>query len=271
MAKIIFDERFYYSENIIYFNQTINFVKSYFDIETLLFYSTNCSNSTFNNIKIIIDGKIASIDNIRLINLEEISLPEYTIKELDFFNFSKSYKNIINYFCRDDDVIIISIENLDPLALKRADNIFILNHIYKEVNSCFAEFVLENRYVKNILSPTKKEPLPNSDLCKLYKERQDELVYGKNIKELQALYYSIGEEVLKRNSYKVNQHVTSLNLGVYGNIYSYNSSKEIFSSVDIENGAIEIFNHKGIHQDEYTYEGKPQNKQDKKGKHNINV
>ena len=40
-------------------------------------------------------------------------------------------------------------------------------------------------------------------------------------------------------------------------------------STDVEHGAIEVCDEKGKHIDEYTYEGKAQNKKDITGKHDI--
>lgn len=273
MAKIIFDERFYYDcDNLDYFKTTIKFIKNYFDVETLLPYSVCSSNGTFNNMKIVIDGMIADIDNIKIVVVDELKCPKYNNESLASLNISENYLKVIGYYLSlQEDIIFISIENLKAYAIKKIDNIFILNHVYKEFDSCFAEFVSENKYIKNIVNPTKSNPLPNSDLCKDYKERQDELMAGKDVKTLQSLYYSIGCEVIKRNKYKTNQHVSSLNPSVYGDIFSFDCSKTIYSSVDIEKGAVEIFNHRGKHQDEYTYIGKPRDKQDKEKHHDINV
>lgn len=273
MAKIIFDERYYYDcDNLEYFKSTIKFIKKYLDVETLLPYSEYTSNNTFNNMKIIIDGMIADIDNIEVVLIDTLMCPQYNHESLKSLNISENYLKLIGYYLSlQEDIIFISIENLDTNAIKKIDNIYIFNHIYKEFDSCFAEFVSENKYIKNIVNPTKSNPLPNFDLCKDYKERQDTLMIGKDVKSLQSLYYSIGREVIKRNKYKTNQHVSSLNPSVYGDIFSFDCSKTIYSSVDIEKGAVEIFNYRGKHQDEYTYYGQPRDKQDNEKHHDINV
>lgn len=273
MARILFDERFYYDcDNLNYFKTTIKFIKNYLDVKTLLPCSTCPANNTFNNMKVIIDGMITDIDNIEIVIVDELKCQKYNHESLRSLNISENYLKIIGYYLSlQEDIIFISIENIDTSALKRIGNIFIINHVYKEFDSCFAEFVSENRYIKNIINPTKSNPLPNFDLCKDYKGRQDVLMVGKDVKSLQSLYYSIGQEVIKRNKYKTNQHVSSLNPGVYGDIFSFDCSKTIYSSVDIEKGAIEIFNHRGKHQDEYTYDGKPRDKQDNETHHDINV
>lgn len=270
MAKILFDEKFYYCDNLDYFEDAIKFVKTYFDVKTLLLCYECQENSTFNNMRIIIDSLISDIDDIEIIMVDNFSSCEYD--DLMVLNIDTQYLKIIKHYSQlNEDIIFISIENLDAFALKRIGNVYIINHVYKEIDSCFSDFVSENRYVKNIIKPTKNKPLPNSDLCQLYKQRQNDLMPKKNKDELQALYYSVGKEVIKRNGYKTNQHVSSLNPSVFGGIFSYDTSKTIYSSVDIEKGAIEIFNYRGKHQDEYTYTGEPRDKQDNKKHHDIKV
>ena len=58
------------------------------------------------------------------------------------------------------------------------------------------------------------------------------------------------------------------NKGAIRQIY-HSKDKQLFASIDVEHGAIEIFDKDGKHIDEFTYTGVAQNKTDNTGKHDI--
>lgn len=275
MAKILFDEKFWNDfTSIEYFKQVILFVNKYFDIDTVIF-RPNCTlgNGSYRNMFFNLDLQMLKIKNLKLVDSSSLSNIHENNCIFNELEFSKIFLKQIEYLEQQQEcVIIVASEYYHNKDIKKInDCIFIINNVYTELDSNISYFILEDKYIKNIIIPSKDNPLPNVDLCKKYKSLQDELVKGKSKKERQAIYYRIGKEVLSRNLHKDDKKITLLNPSVYGGVTSIMSKKNIFSSVDIEHGAIEIFSDRGKHIDEYDYIGTPQNKCDKKGEHNINV
>ena len=126
----------------------------------------------------------------------------------------------------------------------------------------------------NIIDPTLSSPFPNVDLCNEYTQLLNKKCFNESRSFRIPYYLEIGTEVIKRNKYIYNSRVTKLNnnSGNIRNIYSlYNGNKTIFASIDVETGSIEICNYRGKHQDEYSYDNTPHNKQDTTGNHDIIV
>lgn len=125
-------------------------------------------------------------------------------------------------------------------------------------------------YDKDV-KPTLENPLPNSDLCKQYKDWQKcEIERGQDYK---IIYRKAVYEVALRNNYHFDECLTNLNSnsGVIRDIYTSNSKPIIHISADVRHGRIEVFNSSGEHQGEYSYIGEQKKPPDTKGSHNIRV
>lgn len=98
---------------------------------------------------------------------------------------------------------------------------------------------------------------------------QDELTLGESDKK--PIYLKIGAEVAARNGYVRADKIAKLNRNGIRHIFKYEGEDTIYISIDVEHGAIEVFNSKGKHQGEYGYKGELLSSSDKEGKHDIMV
>lgn len=274
MAIILFDEIFFndkgYQINKNYFKILLEFIKKYSSLDVALFLPNCDISDVWSNNTIIahLTREIQKTGHFSIYNANEVTNSELTF---EVFNFSKNFIDKIVFLHNQNNEIIIflSLENHKKDIKLLNDYIYLMNNIENEVDSNFS-YLIQNGYI-NIIEPTINNPLPNKIFCNKFKKYQDEIVKGESVKVRQSLYYKIASEVIKRNGYITNQHISSLNPSVFGDIFSYENSDIIYASVDIEHGAIEVFDKIGKHQDEYTYEGVSQDKQDKNGYHDINV
>lgn len=277
MAKILLDEFFYQRDNVdVYIYDVINFISQYFGVDIALFHPyCNMGNLWMlqNEIaaierKIIKTGKYYICDTNLVQPNNNIKLTKlgYTPEFIGKINF------IINNF---DDVIIFNAPEKHSFHDNQPfEHVYIINHITKETDSNIARFIVNGLFMTNINSPCLSSPLPNTDLCKDYLGVLREKCEGEAQNTCIPFYINIGTEVVKRNKYVYSARVTNLNnnSGAIRNIFCNSENGDsVYASIDIENGAIEINNHRGKHQDEYTYNNIPQNKQDKTGKHDIKV
>ena len=102
--------------------------------------------------------------------------------------------------------------------------------------------------------PTHENPLPNSDLCKAYSAIRVELI-ATGLADIPN-FKRIGREVALRNGYAFNPYLTRINDEAIREIFTSPSRPIIHISTDIEHGAFEVFNEKGNHLGEFSYEGK---------------
>lgn len=115
--------------------------------------------------------------------------------------------------------------------------------------------------------PTLNSPLPNIEICEKYIKLKDaDILNGEDIISTCVKYAT---EVALRNNYIIDEHLININKGRC--IFTHIENKNIHLSIDKLHGNLEVYNAFGEHQDEYSYNNKPQHKQDKSGKHNINV
>lgn len=85
------------------------------------------------------------------------------------------------------------------------------------------------------------------------------------------IFLELGQEVALRNRYIKDEYLTRINNAAIREIFKSQTKRPWYLSTDIEHGAIEVCDENGHHIDEYTYEGAPQNKQDKSRKHDIKL
>ena len=275
MAKILLDDDFYYGseDDIEYRKKLISLLSKHVDANYVIFQPSKSFDWSVRNMKQIIELELMKSGDIVIYDSNELSNGIMNPEFLEL-SFSESMVSKINYilaFESDDIIIPLPTYKHYKDIKKISECIYIINHISQEFKSNIAYFISEKKYIKNIETPSETNPLPNNDLCDDYHDVQKKLVKGKNCKEQEAIYLDVGCEVLKRNQYKYNQHVSNLNRGAIRKIFSYLDKNLFYTSIDIEHGAIEVFDSNGKHKDEFTYNNQPQNKQDKSGKHDINI
>lgn len=277
-AKLLLDEGFFDRNNVDgYFDDVIKFIKKYFLDDIVLFYPyCNPGNIWMKkNFSAIIERKIVNSGKYDVWDLN--LLKEY--EEIDnnlLKNYSSGFVKKIKYIVeKSNDVIIFNTpENHFMTNTHPSENIFIVNHIKRETNSNISMFVQKGIFVDNIINPTLASPLPNVNLCDEYVYLLNDKCSSEDISARVPYYIEIGEEVIKRNKYTYNSRVSNINRnsGVIRKIYSiYKGNKTIYASIDVDTGSIEIFNHRGKHQDEYSYTNTSHNKQDVTGNHDIRV
>lgn len=175
------------------------------------------------------------------------------------------------YYAVQNDVECLLFLSLDNQEYNETvpKNIKTVKHIYKEIGSYIAELFSQGRYInkKNFLQSSKENPLPNKKLCEGYTEIRNQLI--KEGKADSSIYLELGKEVAYRNGYEKDIYLTKINNFAIREIFKKNVKNSWYLSTDIEHGAIEVCDEKGKHIDEYTYEGKAQNKKDPTGKHDI--
>lgn len=254
MGIIALDEDFYaidkYGTEKDYLQILLSFVRDKTTLDIAVFTSEEFNNSSLwfekNHVKVAIMKKVMRTGR------------GVAIKDSDIDTLNKK-----------TDTFLALAESKHKADVKQVNGILSLNHVEHEFRSNM-QHLIENGYVP-IIKPTNSKPLPNSDLCCKFKEFVDILSEGCSEKELQALYQNAATEVLHRNGYNKNTRVTKLNPGVAGGVYAYGKDCILYASADIEHGGIEVFDHRGFHKGEYTYEGTLRKGKDKKGHHNIIV
>lgn len=279
MAKILLDESFYYRNNADnYIYQIIDFISTYFEDDIALFHPYCNTGNLW-----MLQNEIATIEKKIIKTGKYYICDENLIEPIEFLNdiskleYKPEFMGKINYIKENfDNVILFTSPEKHRLNIKRpCEHVYIVNHIMNETNSNIAFFIINDLFMfNNIVEPNLESPLPNINLCKEYYNYLTEQCKDKDKSSRTPLYLEIGSEVLQRNKYEYDSRATGLNKnsGVIRNIYSFGTSNNtIYASIDVENGAIEICNYRGKHQDEYTYNNTPQNKRDKTGKHDIKV
>ena len=185
--------------------------------------------------------------------------------------FSKEFIGEINFLLKKYGQVIIptplSKHNLDE---KTPDNnVYIVNHIYKELNSNIGLFIREKLFMKGLETPTCISPLPNREICKEYLTLQSsEISEGKDKK---GTYSKVTKEVAARNGYKYNKIVSNKNRSANHKREIYDFNKAIYLSTDFESGCFEVYDAHGKHLGEYSYVNKQISRSDKSGKHNIEL
>lgn len=157
-------------------------------------------------------------------------------------------KKEVEYKCGEDSFAITPIYNTEEAFNDSLRKLLLLDTKYQT-------------------KPSVDNPLPNVDICKKYIQLRDaDILNGEDAISTRIKYAT---EVALRNNYYVDTNLISINKGKH--IFTHSKNHNIHLSIDILHGNLEVYNAFGKHQDEYSYDNKPQNKQDKTGKHDINV
>lgn len=279
MATIILDESFYadgtYFHNKDYLNELLDIVSKYIDAEIAIFIpNANISDIwSQNNTIAMINQEIQKKGNF--IIYDQYSTKPTSDIDFEFVNFSTAFIGEIHFLhdISDDVIILFPLEKHGINIKKIATYVFTINHITEELNSNLSKWISEGINTKNILLPTQDSPLPNTDLTNDYKKILDEKLLGKNINERIPIILEVSSEVLRRNGYKYDDFLSSINStkNKIRKIYKNDDSSIIFGCIDIDTGSIEICYHNGKHNDEYGYDNESHNKHDNTGGHDIKL
>lgn len=277
MAIILLDEDFYKEGDIDgYISNLIYFVKKYFDLDVSVFHPfCNVGNSwAQQNMLATIQLKLQKIGKLEIFDSNMI-IP-VNDSSYDCLSFSPEFIGQINFLLKQYDNIIIPVTQTKHESEIKSPkpHVYIINHIYKELNSNIAYFIINNLYIHNVLRPNINSPLPNSGLCEKYYDYQKELI--KKGKDKLDVYSDVAKEVANRNTFILNKQVSNKNKNKGNNQNKnrreiYDSDKKIYISTDFESGCFEYYNSKGKHQGERSYTDEPLSPPDKTGRHDIKV
>lgn len=282
-SLVWFDEKPETSEKFKYLYLVMDFIDKYLNVNILTSKETSCLLLTlikdpFSEYRETTQRKNEIIQKIwshlddSAVELDDNIFKLENIKNSSSDKANELFCKKLNYAIKNniECLLFLSLDN-QKNVIKTTKNIKIVKHIYKEVGSNIAELFSQgnNINMNNFLQPTKENPLPNVELCKRYTQIRNELIMeGKTDV---PIYLELGKEVAYRNGYEKDINLTKINNSAIREIFRKNIKNSWYLSTDVEHGAIEVCDEKGKHIDEYTYEGKAQNKKDISGKHDISL
>lgn len=276
MAKLLLDESFFDRDNLDgYIDEVIEFICNYFEDDIVFFHPYSNPGNLW-----ILKNEIASIEK-KVMKEGKIHICDLNLIEnydsnnsflLDKYNadFIKKIEFICDTF--EDAIIFNTPENHSIKEIQPCEHVYLVNHIKRELDSNIAFFIVNKLFMTNIIEPTLDSPLPNVNLCSEYKNLQDELIKGKDRSSRIPIFLKVGKEVLQRNTYKSNKHLSSINTtkDKIRDIYQ-KDDLSVYGSIDVESGSIEICDHNGHHEDEFGFDNVKHNKHDSSGKHDIKL
>lgn len=278
MALILLDENFYNENTHIkhneYFKELLVFITKYFDIDIALFIPNANLSAIWSNNHFIshINREIQKTGHFEI--LDETNVIPCSDNNFDVLSFSDSMIGEIYYLHEHFEHVIIPLspdkhkQNIKQIM----DYVYLINHVYEELDSNIGNWISNNVYMHNLITPLPDNPLPNTDLCHEYKTIQDNLITGKDIPSRIPIFLQVVSEVLKRNTYIRDGYLSTINTTkkkireIYKKIDS-----SLYGSIDIDTGSIEICDHNGHHIDEYGFDNEKHNKHDSTGKHDIKL
>lgn len=276
-AIILLDEDFYnYGDTKEYIDELTLFLEQFWDLDLSAFHPfCNIGNNwAQKNMLASIQLKFQKLNRLEIFD-KEIVVPSSNLI-YNCLEFSSDFIGEINFLLsKYDDIIIPVVQGKHKFNIKKPqDHVYIINHIYEEVNSNFSHFILNNIYIKNIIHPNIASPLPNKKLCKNYYIVQKRLI--ENGSDKFQTYSSIAREVANRNTYSFNKIVSQKNTNKNKNHKKnkreiYDNDGKIYISTDFESGCFEFYNSRGKHQGERSYTNDIISNRDETGWHDIQL
>lgn len=272
MYKILFDDILYQHivEQNEYFNALIDIISLYFDVEIICFVpfgEKQRSNSLAMGLQNI-NKKIHKTQKQEKYNLNDVS--EVSDKELEKLGFSKSFIGKIYYIKENNpnDIIII------PFAYNKSNRIlhtkntgiyiFYIGNYDEEIESNISKWISCNDFI-HIQEPDFDNMFPAKSLCNGYDKWRSEILQPNYSGDKISDFTRIGLEVAARNKYIYDSQLTALNKRKAkkdrnGNppkrqIF-VNAKRDVYLSVDFENGGFEVYDKNARHQGQYRFNGK---------------
>ncbi len=268
--KILLDEQI---RDVKYIESVIDFTVKFFEGKYVIFRPNKVIKGlSKRSMMAFIEKKLLSTRRFEVYDSNEVTKNTSEIFKNVNLKFSEGYIDKISFIEKKNEEIVIV---LDPhnfsQDIKKIENrkIYFLNDYKKELNSNIGKWVVQHKFLRQekLKKPKLDVPLPNIELCDKYKQLQDELTSGESDKK--PIYLKIGAEVAARNGYVRDNKIEKLNRKAIRHIFKYKGDDTIYISIDVEHGAIEVFNSKGKHRGEYGYKGELLSSSDKMGKHDI--
>lgn len=271
---------------IEYFSEVIDFICRYLNAN--LVYSDEFYSQIIDNTSNISSGDSLYCYNLRSQEFYKllknaVYIPHKITSNsilLDNIDFPKNTKyifdSIFEYTKKNDEecIFFLDINNHNKCAIKQIDNVYLINHIYKETSSNIANFIeREDTCIKNINKPSLENYFPNHFLCNQYHNEMKKQVDGLSSESKISIYIEFFREIAKRNGYtedfdledknkqkkntkkdkKSNNHpgkTSSIRI-----IYSSINNTNIHICADVENGAIEVCDSSGTWKGAFSYTG----------------
>ena len=199
------------------------------------------------------------------VRIEDISSGNSSA-ELKSFNFScndngkfqQDFINYCSYLEKNNEEVLLFFSDENQQDKNQSNNFYFVFDIYKDLDSSIGKLIsVENPIINQnaIIKPTLQNPLPNSELCKDYKQVCKERTKGQSDKK--SIYIAVCTEVAFRNGYESNDKITKINRSNdhIRHIFSSKGKKIVYLSADVENGGIEVCNEKGVWQGARSYTG----------------
>ncbi len=272
MYKILFDDILYKNiiEQSVYFGTLIDIISLYFDAEIVCFLpfgEKQRSNSLAMGLQNI-NKKIHKTQKQKKYNLNEVN--DVSDNELEQLGFSKNFIGKIYYVkeTNPNDVIIV------PLAYNKTNRIlhtkntgtylFYIGNYDEEVESNISKWINSNDLI-HVEEPNFNDKFPAMNLCNGYDKWRSEILQPQYTGDKISDFTKIGLEVALRNHYIYDSKLTALNKAKSkrdknGNapkrqIFT-NRKKDVYLSVDFENGGFEVYDKNAHHQGQFRFNGK---------------
>lgn len=271
MYKILFDDLLYSNdtEQHKYFNNLVETISLYFDAPIIYFFpfGVNRKSNSYSAALQNINKKILLTKKQIKYNLNDVH--DVSDDELESLGFSKKFIGKI-YYIRNiypNDVIIV------PLAYSKSNRnlsvkntgkyIFYVGNYDEEVESNISNWICDDTYI-HIPHSNFDDKFPANKLCNGYDKWRTEILQPNYSGDKISDFTKIGHEVAMRNHYIYDSVLSSLNSrkakpdknGNHPKRHIFKSNKrDVYLSIDFENGGFEIYNKNAIHQGQFKFNG----------------
>lgn len=173
-------------------------------------------------------------------------------------SWDTDFNNLIDYFITNKEEIIIFLSPKNHNKnITWQKTIYSIEDIYHHAPSKIPELLFIKKVGKesSLLVPEISNPLPNCELNRGFEEKRNEIRTQKILNTQKTTWWLIyGKEVAERNGYKLNSKLSKKNTSNAHKRKIFEKNN-IYASLDIEHGAIEILDKNGHWLDEYSYDG----------------
>lgn len=272
MYKILFDDILY--KNIVeqnaYFNKLIDAFSLYFDATIVCFipFGEKQRSNTLTMGLQNINKKIHKTQKQVKYNSNDVT--DVSDNELEKLGFSKSFIGKIYYIrknCPNDVIIVPFAYNKSNRNLRTKNTrtfLFYIGNYDEEVESNISKWISDNNPILHISNPNFDNKFPAKDLCNGYDKWRSEILQPNYNGDKISAFTQIGFEVAIRNHYIYDAHLSALNKqkarpDKKGNrpkrhVFK-NEKKDVYLSIDFENGGFEVYNKNAVHQGQYRFNG----------------
>lgn len=271
MYKILLDDNFYKNtlEQNEYLKRLIQTIEDYFDAQIVLFEPFCQSKRTYNlaSMEQIVNKRIHKTKKAEKYDLNDVVITSDS--SLENMEFTSLFIGKINCIMNKNpkDIIIIPLiysHKNRELSIKSKDNyLFFIGNYDEEVESNIANWINNNTLI-HISEPNFTNKFPAKDLCNGFNGWRSEILKPSYGRDKISDFTKIGFEVALRNHYIYDPHLSALNKkkakkDKNGNhpkrqVFK-NKKKDVYLSIDFENGGFEVYDKNARHQGQYKFNG----------------